>query len=41
MFSQELRQEIFEGLLGNDIVAFHTPHYVDNFLQGCETLLDG
>jgi trehalose 6-phosphate synthase len=37
---QELRQAIFEGLLGNDIVAFHTPHYVANFLQGCETLLD-
>ena len=31
---------VFEGLLGNDIVAFHTDHYVRNFLHGCADLLD-
>jgi trehalose 6-phosphate synthase len=36
----ELRTAIFEGLLANDIVAFHTQHYVDNFLQGCVDVLD-
>jgi trehalose 6-phosphate synthase len=36
----ELREEIFSGLLANDIVAFHTQHYVDNFLQGCIDVLD-
>ena len=37
---QELRTAIFRGLLGNDIVAFHTGHYVANFLHGCADLLD-
>jgi trehalose 6-phosphate synthase len=36
----EIRAAIFEGLLANDIVAFHTQHYVDNFLQGCVDVLD-
>jgi trehalose 6-phosphate synthase len=31
---------VFTGLLGNDIVAFHTRHYAVNFLQGCRDLLD-
>ena len=35
-----LRDRVFEGLLGNDIVAFHTGHYVRNFLHGCSDLLD-
>jgi trehalose 6-phosphate synthase len=35
-----VRARVFEGLLGNDIVAFHTNHYVRNFLHGCSDLLD-
>jgi trehalose 6-phosphate synthase len=37
---EELRRAVFFGLLANDVVAFHTPHYVQSFLQGCETLLE-
>ena len=37
---KRLRDRVFEGLLGNDIVAFHTGHYVRNFLHGCSDLLD-
>jgi trehalose 6-phosphate synthase len=37
---ERIRTAIFEGLLGNDIVAFHTHHYAINFLQCCEDLLD-
>ncbi len=37
---KDIRTAIFEGLLGNDIVAFHTLHYARNFLQGCVDLLD-
>ena len=37
---KDMRTAVFEGLLGNDIVAFHTPHYARNFLQGCVDLLD-
>jgi len=35
-----IRRAVFEGLLANDVVAFHTEHYVRNFLQGCSDLLD-
>ena len=35
-----IRRAVFEGLLANDVVAFHTEHYVRNFLQGCYDLLD-
>src|SRR5450755_2316088 len=34
-----MRQEIFEGILANDIVGFHTRSYRRNFLQCCEDLL--
>ena len=37
---REIREAVFSGLLANDIVAFHTAHYVDNFLQGCVDVLD-
>ena len=37
---RDIRAAVFEGLLGNDIVAFHTLHYARNFLQGCVDLLD-
>lgn len=37
---REIREAVFSGLLANDIVAFHTAHYVDNFLRGCVDVLD-
>jgi trehalose 6-phosphate synthase len=37
---EAMRTAVFTGLLGNDIVAFHTRHYAVNFLQGCRDLLD-
>ena len=37
---EAMRTYVFSGLLGNDIVAFHTRHYAVNFLQGCRDLLD-
>src|SRR5665647_1450855 len=37
---EQMRTSVFAGLLGNDIVAFHTRHYAVNFLQGCRDLLD-
>ena len=35
----EWRRAIFEGILGADIVGFHTERYARNFLAGCEDLL--
>jgi trehalose 6-phosphate synthase len=35
-----IRNDIYEGVLSNDIVAFHTVSYRDNFLQCCRELLD-
>jgi trehalose 6-phosphate synthase len=35
-----IRQEIFSGLLANDIVGFHTRSYRQNFLQCCRDLMD-
>lgn len=37
---EHIRTAVFEGLLANDVVAFHTEHYVQNFLRGCADLLD-
>jgi trehalose 6-phosphate synthase len=37
---ERIRTAIFQGLLGNDIVAFHTRHYARNFVQCCAELLD-
>jgi trehalose 6-phosphate synthase len=34
-----LREPLIEGLLGSDIVAFHTEHYARNFLLTCQELL--
>ncbi len=34
-----MRQAVFNGVLGNDIVAFHSRRYARNFLLGCEELL--
>ena len=36
----DVRQEIFEGLLANDIIGFHTRSYCNNFLQCCRELMD-
>lgn len=36
---ERIRTALFEGLLGNDIVAFHTRHYAVNFLNCCSELL--
>jgi trehalose 6-phosphate synthase len=36
----DIRTEIFEGLLANDIVGFHTRSYCRNFLQCCRELMD-
>src|SRR6202521_5828339 len=35
-----IREEIFAGLLANDIVGFHTRSYRQNFLQCCRDLMD-
>jgi trehalose 6-phosphate synthase len=35
-----IRQEIFAGLLANDIIGFHTRSYRRNFLQCCQDLMD-
>jgi trehalose 6-phosphate synthase len=34
-----IRNEIYEGILANDIVGFHTRSYQRNFLQCCEDLM--
>jgi trehalose 6-phosphate synthase len=34
-----IRTEIYEGILANDIIGFHTRHYRRNFLQCCEDLM--
>jgi trehalose 6-phosphate synthase len=36
-----IRDEIYHGLLANDIIGFHTRSYRRNFLQCCRDLLDG
>ena len=35
-----IRDQIFHGLLANDIIGFHTRSYRRNFLQCCRDLLD-
>src|SRR5919109_1415029 len=34
-----IRTEIYEGLLANDIIGFHTRSYCNNFLQCCRELM--
>jgi trehalose 6-phosphate synthase len=36
----KMRDEIYRGILANDIVGFHTRSYRRNFLQCCRDLLD-
>ena len=33
------REQIYRGLLANDIIGFHLPSYVHNFLDCCRELL--
>ncbi|HEU4977825.1 MAG TPA: trehalose-6-phosphate synthase [Solirubrobacteraceae bacterium] len=35
-----IREEIYTGLLANDIIGFHTASYRRNFLQCCRDLMD-
>ena len=35
-----IREEIYKGLLANDIIGFHTRSYRHNFLQCCHDLMD-
>ena len=35
-----IREEIYTGLLANDIIGFHTRSYRHNFLQCCRDLMD-
>jgi trehalose 6-phosphate synthase len=35
-----IRDEIYEGVLANDIIGFHTRSYQRNFLQCCRDLMD-
>jgi trehalose 6-phosphate synthase len=35
----DMRTSIFEGLLANDIIGFHTRSYCNNFLQCCRELM--
>ena len=35
-----IRNEIYEGILSNDIIGFHTRSYRHNFLQCCEDLTE-
>ena len=37
---RKIRDEIYRGLLANDIVGFHTRSYRRNFLQCCRDLMD-
>ena len=34
-----MREAVFHGILGNDVVAFHSRRYARNFILGCEELL--
>ena len=35
-----IREELYQGILANDIIGFHTRSYRRNFLQCCEDLFD-
>ena len=37
---RSIRRAVMEGLLANDVVAFHTSRYVRNFLVCCQEILD-
>ncbi len=35
LLPQGMRRELLQGMLANDVLGFHTHHYVNNFLQCC------
>ena len=35
-----MREDIYEGILSNDIIAFHTRSYQRNFMLCCRELFD-
>ncbi|MDP9441045.1 MAG: trehalose-6-phosphate synthase, partial [Actinomycetota bacterium] len=35
-----MRESLLKGILGNDVVSFHTQRYARNFLLGCQELLE-
>ena len=35
-----MKNSILDGLLSNDLVGFHIPRYVDNFLMSCQDFAD-
>ncbi|GAA2798241.1 trehalose-6-phosphate synthase [Saccharopolyspora taberi] len=37
---EDVLRDLFGGLLGNDVVGFHTPESVENFLRCCRSVLD-
>jgi len=37
---RRIREEIYNGILANDIIGFHTRSYRRNFLQCCQDLMD-
>src|ERR687885_793645 len=37
---RQIREEIYNGVLANDIIGFHTQSYRRNFLQCCRDLMD-
>jgi len=39
VLSPPMRKAVFHGVLGNDIVAFHSRRYARNFVLGCQELL--
>ena len=39
MLPSIIREEIYRGILSNDIIGFHTHSYRRNFLQCCQDLL--
>jgi trehalose 6-phosphate synthase len=38
---KRIREAIYEGMLANDIIGFHTHQYCLNFLRCCDELLEG
>ena len=40
MLPADIREDIYEGILSNDIIAFHTRSYKRNFLLCCRDLFD-
>ena len=39
VLTRQMRHAIFDGLLGNDIIGFHTSNYCINFLACCDRLM--